>query len=359
MEKKHIKNLMNSLLPAILVVFLFLNNWAYASVRDDYLPQEILLLKLPNNEAALWKSIYRIATTKEGLVEYIPSNQTSADWVDLIAIQYFDLSDMELNKNSFNEILDSIKQTTITKYPDCKVTWNVIEKKQEEATYEWILHCKSGEIPPQHEIVRIFYHANKIHRIGFTHKNEMINAADRNKWIQQLSESVSFISQANPKFPSEELSLITRSADLIDYGSNFTDWQEINNLMFKNVHNFTIIPPGHNEGYVTECVEIMSMPKDLQSKVLTMDKVFQVEKIQIKKKLGKEPKIQILEKSLREIVFTYHYPHNNLIVTNIVRVRVTPNTYLSIHYKKGLSCILSNEEILAKKKQIETLKYKK
>jgi hypothetical protein len=292
-----IKNLIRSLLTATLIILL--NDGICVSIHDVYLPQEILMLKLSNNEAAHWQSISRFVTLTEGIVEYIPSNQTSADWVDLIAIQYFDLSHKKLKTDPMDEILDPMdeildlmKQTTLTSYPDSQVTWNLIEKKRGEAIYEWILHSKSGEIPPQHEIVRIFYHMNSVHRIGFTHKNEIINANDRNKWIQLLSESVSFISQANPKFPSEELSLVVRPIDLIDYGSNFNDWKVMNNFMFENnIHSFSIIPPRHNESYVTECVEIMTMPRGLESNVLTMDQVFRAEKNQIKEKLGKEPKI--------------------------------------------------------------------
>ncbi len=350
--------IISSLLTVIVTVLL--NNSVQASVLDVYLPQEILMLKLPKNEAEQWKSIGRHATSLEGLVEYIPLKQTPADWTDLIVVQYINFSNRKLETaNPIDEILDLIKTTTINAYPNNKVTWNVIKKAHGEALYEWILHSQSDTTPPQHEIARIFYHMNNVHRIGFTHKNETMSTDDRNKWISLLSQFVSFVSQTDPNFPLEELSLIARPTDSIDYGSNFKDWKVTDNWMFKdNVHSFTIIPPGHNENYVTECLEVTSLRRSLEAEVLKMDQAFLVEKDFIKKKLTKEPEIQILEKSTREIIYTYQYPHDNLIVTEIVRIRATPNVYLSIHYKKGLPKALSQTEILEKKKQIETIKYK-
>ena len=71
-------------------------------------------------------------------------------------------------------------------------------KKQNEITYEWILHSQKGNIPSQHEIARFLLHKNSIHRVGFTRKNVVMNPDDRDKWIKVLSESISFASQENP-----------------------------------------------------------------------------------------------------------------------------------------------------------------
>ncbi len=329
-----------------------------ASVEDFYLPKETLLLKLPDNESENWKPIARHAATMQGIVEYIPSKQVKENWEDLIAFQYFEVSKKFSRKNPIDEILSLLKKTTIDKYPGSKVTWNVIEKKQGEAIYEWILHSQHGKIPPQHEIVRIFYRNNFVHRIGFTHLNEVINSDLRSKWIQLLSESVSFISPKDLTVQPKDLSLIVRFSDLIDSGPDFSDWKVINNLVLENnVTSFTLIPPDHNEAYITECIDIMTMPLGPHNKLSTTDKLFQLEEKLIATKFSKKPKIQILEKSTGEINFTYQSTVNNILVTNVARALMTPFHYLSIHYKKGLFP-LTEEEILMKKKQLEAFKNK-
>ena len=120
-----------------------------------------------------------------------------------------------------------------------------------------------------------------------------------------------------------------------------------------------IRPSGHNAEYVTECIEIYSVPRNLQSKELTINQAFEAEQRNLKNKFANVPKIQILEKSSQEIIYFYQFPFENLKATEIVRLYVSPNAYLLIQYKKGLPQALSKDEILTKKKLIQSIKYKK
>ena len=59
----HLQNLLHHLLTAALI-FLQIDV-SYAATLDKYLPEEILTLKLPENQAKMWKSLNRYVVNGE------------------------------------------------------------------------------------------------------------------------------------------------------------------------------------------------------------------------------------------------------------------------------------------------------
>jgi hypothetical protein len=333
----------------------------HANTSADHLPSETIVLKSPNNSYANWKEIARYVTKKEGLIEYIPSDQQIANWSELICIQYFDKSFMKKkSSNSIEDVMELFRETILASYPGNKVTCRLIEKNKSDAIYEWILHKPFKNIPPEHEVARAFFTDTGLYRIGFTQKNKKMSSKDRDRCIKSLRDFVSVVSIEEAKSITQALSILDRVKDSLNLGEAFENWKEVNTYTFENGYTMVIrVPSAFTGGYVDECLEVTTMPNLYESSI---DQLWEVEKKNIQSIRKKSPgtiEFSILKRSPDEIVYSFAHPQDLLQVTGVVRTFLSGNGYYSISYKRGLPYKLKPEEIILWKERLERIKISK
>ena len=334
---------------------LFTYGTVHATTATDHLPSETIVLKSPNNSYANWKEIARFVTEKEGVIEYIPSDQQIANWSELICIQYFDKSAMKKKaSNSIEDAMELFRESILAYYTGNKVTWRLIEKNKSDAIYEWILHKPFKDIPPQHEVARAFLTDMGLHRIGFTRKNKEMSSEERERCIKSLQDSVAVVSIEKAKSEAQALSILDRVKDSLNLGKAFENWKEINTYTFENGYTMvTRVPPAFKGGYVDECLEVSTMPNIYEAAI---GQLFEVEKKSVQKKSSNPIKFSILKKSPTEIIYSFTHPQDHLQVTGVVRILLSDQGYYSICYKRGLSRELKIEEVQLWKTRLEEIK---
>lgn len=339
----------------ISIFLLFTYGTVHAITSTYHLPSETIVFKSPNNSYANWKEIARCVTEKEGIIECIPSNQQIANWSELICIQYFDTSCMKRKAiNSIEDAIELLRATTLASYPGNKVTWRQIEKNKSDAIYEWILHKPFKNIPPQHEVARIFLTNTGLHRIGFTRKNKEMSSEERDRYIKSLCASVSVVSIEEAKHSTQALSILDRVKDSVNLGKAFENWKEVDTYTFMNGHTMVIrVPSDFKGGYIDECLEVTTKPNLYET---TIDQLFEIEKENFQKKSANPIKFSIHKRLPNEIIYSFTHPHDHLQVTAVVRTFLADNGYYSIRYKRGLPKKLRPEEVQLWKEKLEAIK---
>jgi len=336
----------------ILSIFILLKGFIYADDSSPT-PLETAILKLPDNSEANWKEISRFLSNKEGSIETIPLNQTIQDWSELICIQYIDTSEWKKNIDpTLDSVLDCVRKETLSSYPEKMVTWNIIEKNQDDVIYEWILHKSYKNNPPQHEISRAFLTKRGLHRVGFTRKNGQMSLEEREKWVNLLKENSSVVSFQEGRL-SPALSMVEKLRDSVSLGPNFLDWKKINTYAFEN--GFTAIcyiPSTHIGSYVTECLELVTMPN---VNAVSLNQFFEAEKKLIREKTDKKVNFRVIERSPCEIIYSYSHPKDHLQCNAVVRIFISERGYYSFSYKLGLTGSMQKEEILLWKDRLKTI----
>jgi hypothetical protein len=333
---------------------LFTYGTVHAITATDHLPSETIVLKSPNNSYANWKEIARCVTEKEGMIEYIPSDQQIANWSELICIQYFDKSSMKRKaSNSIEDTMELFRESTLASNAGNKVTWRLIEKNKSDAIYEWILHKSFKNIPPEHEVARAFLTDTGLHRIGFTRKNKEMSPEERERCIKSLRDSVSVVSIEEAKSTTQGLSILDRVKDSLNLGKAFENWKEVNTYTFENGYTMVLrVPSDFKGGYVDECLEVTTMPNLYEA---TIDKLFEVEKVNVQKKSPNPIEFSILKRSPTEIMYSFTHPQDHLQVTGVVRILLSDQGYYSISYKRGLPKELKPEEVQLWKARLEEI----
>lgn len=338
----------------ILSIFITFNHGIASAIElRDPSPLETARLKLPCSSASNWKEINRLVNKQEGMIENIPLNQTPQNWSELICIQYMDISSIT-TKHSFENILASLRETTLSSYPGNQVTWRIIEKNKDPVIYEWILHKSYKDIPPQHEIVRAFITDKAFHRVGFTRKNEMMNPDEREMWIKLLKENASVV-PFQEGTNSDCLSLADKFKDSLTIGDYFHDWEIIGTFIAENGYTRVRRIPPSETGYVTECIEVVTMPN---VKALPIDLFFQTEIDLINGRTHMKVKFHVLQKSTSEVIYVYSHPKDHLQLNAVVRTFITDRGYYSISYKRGLAGQMQKEEILKWKEKLQAIQVK-
>ncbi|MCK4934488.1 MAG: hypothetical protein KAR79_02765, partial [Simkaniaceae bacterium] len=192
-------------------------------------------------------------------------------------------------------------------------------------------------------------------RIGFTRRYGQMDPKEREKWIKLLKENssvIAFEEAAN----SEGLSLVDKLKDSVILGSNFQNWSMIrtHNTQYGYI-NITYIPPTQVDSYITECLEVVTMPV---TNAIPMDTLFDVEKQQIQKDADENVEFHVLEESPLEIIYTYSHPKDHLQCNALVRGFHTDYGYYSIRYKRGLDRQLKKPEILQWKEKLKSISVK-
>jgi len=173
-----------------------------------------------------WKEIGRSQQNDIGIVEYVPIDQSPANWTDLICFQRINkTSSNKGTTQSIDHFLKAMQASTLSAFPGRKATFNVIEKSKSEAIYEWSLQEPYKNVQPQHEVVRVFLSKNAIHRVGYTKKNQMMSSQEHDLWLGTLKSSAIVIpTEIALKQPKDLMSCVSRLEEGYDLGL-FGDWE--------------------------------------------------------------------------------------------------------------------------------------
>lgn len=158
------------------------------------IPKETVILHLPDRSESNWKEITRYVSAKEGVIEFIPLDQTIQNWSELIAVQFMSSANWDKSACKLEKVLEHIRKEVLSSYPKDTVTWQIIERSEEGITYEWVMHKPYKNISIEHEISRAFLTPSGFHRVGFIRKNASMSSEERAKWIQLLRENSSVVS---------------------------------------------------------------------------------------------------------------------------------------------------------------------
>lgn len=315
-------------------------------------PSEVAVLTLPELEDVSWKEISRYVTKNEGLVERIPIDQSVKDWKNLICSQFYDRSVFDKKgKKSIEEVVESIRMSTIASYPGNKITWKILERGKDVLIYEWILHEAYEHIPPQHEVSRVSLTKTGFHRIGYTQKNVAMKSEERQKWINLLKDSYSIVSVDEAKHIKNGLSIVNKFRESLNLGEMFNGWKSVDSVIFDDGMTIeTLIPSSQKKSLITESLDVLTMPSIAGA---TVNQYFENEQEILWKTISNEIKFEILKKTADELIYSYSYSDLGLRFTTVARVITTDLGFYSLYYKRGLKKGLHEEEILKWKEWLE------
>lgn len=318
--------------------FLFLISiLSFINVYASEMPQETAVLQLPASFEADWKEITHYVNKEEGTIEVIPLNQTIQNWSALIAIQYMDSSNWDKAVCSLDVILDYLRKEFLSSYPEETVTWQILEKDEKGVIYEWMLHKPHKGTPIQHEVSRAFFTPSGFHRVGITRKNRHMNPEERTTWIKLLRENTSVVPFQQAK---TGISLVEKLQYTVSLGSHFQGWATVHYCTLENGYSIVYHTPPQSES--NECLVVTTMP-NITAAPLT--KLVNLEKQCIREKISPKVEFHTLEHSPNEIIYTYHYPKDDLQLNALVRAFLTDHGYYSISYKKRLEGPIPQDEL--------------
>lgn len=320
------------------------------------LPDQTISFKLPDNKEKNWKEITRYVNKNQAIVESIPVNQNTRNWTDLICIQFMHGSLFKggWQSISVDDMLMRLRNSSTVGYPEGITTWRLLEKNDKSFIFESILHEPYKQVPQQHEVVYGFLTDSGFHRIGFTKKNSMMSQQERKEWVNILKENVRLVPYQDFK-KSEELSLVDQIRTSYELTDDFSNWKNIHNLLFDNgyVHAYFVPNDQLNSSYITEDVEVISMPN---CKEVCLGDFFEKQKEIIYKKSKRNTKIRVVDRQPKEIIYYYSQPHDHLQLNSVVRTVVTDYGYYSMSYRVGLKGSMENEDIRKWQKILKSIK---
>ena len=320
----------------LFIFFVLICNGVFAASIITQQPSEMLIYNLPPEFPHNWKEISRQVSEQTGFVEYIPVHEQAENWTMLLTIQYYDISTSNINQ-TIEEFADSFREETLSKFPAKIVSWKVLESTGSDVIFEWSLNKSFKGIPPQTDISKLILTKTGLHRIGINFKNRKMTPIEKKAWLQSFQKSVSIVSSAEAK-RNPGLSLAEKLSGAIEYGMGFNEWTVVNNFQFDNgIVMSSRMAPGENKEYVTECLEVTTIPILKESKLnKLLDFFFESDKKIAQEKHAKKLEFMTIKRSPLEIIYSYVYPLDDLQVTAIVRSFVTDRGYYSFTYKHGL-----------------------
>ena len=122
--------------------------------------------------------------------EIIPKEDDIKNWSKIVTIQYID-GKSNVPPNEFvTALIGDIKKAC----PDAE--WEIIESNTRSIIYEW--YTKACKTPasksnpnihtPQHEVARVIFGNEGIHKVSYNEKTKSLSPATREKWISNLRE---------------------------------------------------------------------------------------------------------------------------------------------------------------------------
>ena len=349
-------NIKSRLAAIIALLSLFFNlPLIYSTQFTEDFPLETVILNPQTGTQKGWKEISRSINKNEVMIELIPETQDTRNWSELIAFQYFSKKTIDKAANTVENIISRLKDTTLTSYPGGKVSWNIVEKSDNDFIYEWKIQEKYKHLPSQYEMARGFLTKKGFHRVGITVRGKQPTPQEKETWLKALRESADVVSLQTATDSFHGLSMVERIRDSFDIHEKLPDWTVANMFYYPSMECSLVawIPPSQvGLLYIDECIEIFSIPANSQ---MTTDGMLEIQKSFAQKHSVEEIDFEVLKQTPTEIIYISSYPKDHLLCNLVVRGLLFDQTYYTVSYMRGLTEKLSEEEILKWKNKLETL----
>ena len=122
--------------------------------------------------------------------EIIPDTDDITNWSKIVTIQYLDTRSNVPPIEFASALITQIRAT-------CPMTeWNVIDSSSRSVTYEWFFTIcipSNGAFIPnihsaQHEIARVIFGNEGIHKTSYNEKTNNIDPVTRNQWLSIIQD---------------------------------------------------------------------------------------------------------------------------------------------------------------------------
>ncbi|MCP5469711.1 MAG: hypothetical protein H7A36_04305 [Chlamydiales bacterium] len=334
---------------------LFTAGITYGETSVINIPTEMGFLDTHPEENEGWKEICKYISREECLLEKIPESENENNWSRLLCMQSLDrFAEGRKQFSSLKAFLDHLKKTISASYPGSRVIWSILELTQNDAIYEWALLEQCGTVTPEHEVVRIIMTDKMLHRFGFTKRFGQMDAVEKESWISFFKQNARVVTCDRPAIPSSVPVNIT-CENSMQIEECLSSWRIANEFSFGNGYkNVCYIPPSQDPGYVTECIEVISMPL---KEGICGDFLWYSEKTNIQEKyVNGSGECKLLHQSPREVTYSYCYPHDFLQLSAVTRTCLIDGGYYSITYKIGLNRKMERDEVLKWKDFLEAVR---
>lgn len=162
----------------LLLLLLFIPLGASPPVLSQALAEETVQFELDDQP---WAVGFRRVSSTSALTEWVIPPETVHNWAVLFSTQR--LFGMSSRGFTPQKMMLEMKARLEERVPG--LVWNVLAEDTSSILYEWKVP-PGGEIPPQHEIARLFAGAVDIHRIAYVEKVAEIATERRTSWIGRM-----------------------------------------------------------------------------------------------------------------------------------------------------------------------------
>ena len=128
-----------------------------------------------------WKVGSGVNRATATLVEFIPSDESIANWSRMFTIQFF-----EGERESPQRVMTSIQALTTAKCPG--TMWNVVTADALSVTYEWRVSGCPGQLD-QVELARLLRGNDGVHRIAYVRRGAVLDSSERDKWLAAFANA--------------------------------------------------------------------------------------------------------------------------------------------------------------------------
>jgi len=123
--------------------------------------------------------------------ELIPKDDNIKNWSKLVTIQYIHGKSNVAPKEFVTALINNIKKSC------SDAEWSIIESSTRSIIYEWSTkECKPPTkssspniFTPQHEVARIIFGNEGIHKASYNEKTKNLNPDIRDRWISVIRKS--------------------------------------------------------------------------------------------------------------------------------------------------------------------------
>lgn len=145
---------------------------------------EILTFPVPESEGAAWNLAHdEKHELGVAIREWVPANETLAEWSEMISVQYLSINAFVDPPETAEDYLGIFEFKLKQKQPG--VSLRVIKGGQDDLIAEWALPYGDK----QHEIFRLVWTPNGIHRIAYTRRGEQLMPQESKKWLKCLYDA--------------------------------------------------------------------------------------------------------------------------------------------------------------------------
>ena len=121
-------------------------------------------------------------------VEYVPTGQDHINYSSKVTVSVFTYPSISM---TIRELIETSKRGIMEKFGAVDVLWKELKVGESDALYEWKLLTNSGNVKPQHEVIRISQRRDGEHlQIAYATNGLNMNTEVMVKWLEILGKGV-------------------------------------------------------------------------------------------------------------------------------------------------------------------------